>query len=390
MKSFDHGLDELQKVLGLGRQQWLLGAGASVESGIPLMYPLTARVKSCLSGNDLDLFSSIMADLPDDAHVEHTLSHLGDLMALATRSKGKIARVGTADISISQMETTYRAIVKCIATTVRYGYRAESQTNVEEIGSSDTPIVDVDAHLKFVRQIFKGRANLEPRSQIGFITTNYDTLLEDALAMDRRVALDGFSGGAIAYWNGDSIDPCATAGNQSHKVLKLHGSVDWFRHPQMGLLRVRYGVKYLSDLSSTLIYPQATKYLETQKDPFAKIFDCFRRVLLSPENHLLGIVGYSFGDDHINAEIEFALEDRSNKTVVIAFSREVTDGMGTGVCSTLKSWLENDHYGSRVYVATNKALYNGRHRLAPPPGTPDLAWWTFQGMTKFLESGVAA
>ncbi|NMM79722.1 hypothetical protein B2J86_02055 [Acidovorax sp. SRB_14] len=383
-------MDELQKVLELGRQQWLLGAGSSVESGIPLMYPLTKRVKACLSGDDLVLFDSIMTDLPDESHVEHTLSHLGDLMALAIRSKGKTAKVGTADVALHQMEKTYRAIVECIATTVRYGYRAASTTKPEEIGRSDVPIVDVDAHLNFVRQIFKGRANLEPRSQIGFITTNYDTLLEDALAMDRRVALDGFLGGAIAYWNGDSIDPATATNNKSHKVLKLHGSVDWFRHPQMGLLRVRYGVKYLSDLASTLIYPQATKYLETQKDPFAKIFDCFRRVLLSSGNHLLGIVGYSFGDNHINAEIEFALEDRNNKTVVIAFSREVTDGPGTSVCNTLKTWLANANYGSRVYVATDKALYNGPHRLAPPPGTPDLTWWTFEGMTKFLETGVPA
>jgi hypothetical protein len=390
MKSFDHGLDELQKVLELGRQQWLLGAGASVESGIPLMYPLTARVKSCLLGDELALFDAVMADLPDYSHVEHTLSHLGDLIALALRSKGKAARVGIDEVPLARMEATYRAIVKCIATTVRYGYRPASVAEAEIIGTSDAPIVDVDAHLRFVRQVFKGRVNLEPRSQVGFITTNYDTLLEDALAMDRRVALDGFSGGAIAYWNGESIDPNAAAGNQSHKVLKLHGSVDWFRDPLIGLLRVRYGVKYLSDLAGTLIYPQATKYLETQKDPFARIFDCFRRALRTTDNHLLGIVGYSFGDDHINAEIESALEDRNNKTVVIAFSREVTDGAGSSICPTLKKWLENERYGSRVYAATNMALYNGQHRLDPPPGTAELKWWTFDGMTKFLETGVAA
>jgi hypothetical protein len=390
MKSFDHALEEIQKVLELGRQQWLLGAGASLESGIPLMYPLTARVKACLVGEDLTLFDAVMTDLPDYSHVEHVLSHLGDLIALASRSKSKTVHVGADEVSLGKLETTYSEIVKCIATTVRYGYRTANGSNAEEIGTSDSPIVDVEAHLKFVRQIFKGRANLEPRSQVGFITTNYDTLLEDALAMDHRVALDGFSGGAIAYWNGDSIDPSVVAENQSHRVLKLHGSVDWFRDPKIGLLRVRYGVKYLSNLASTLIYPQATKYLETQKDPFARIFDCFRRVLRSPENHLLGIVGYSFGDDHINTEIQSALEDRNNKTVVVAFSREVGAAVGTDVCPTLKNWLANTSYGSRVYVATNKALYNGTHRLTPPSGTPDLSWWTFEGMTAFLERGIAS
>lgn len=387
MKSFSHGIEELRRVLDLGRQQWLLGAGASLVSGIPLMYPLTARVKSQLQDSDLEIFLATVSDLPSDAHVEHTLSHLGDLIALAERSKSKTAHLAGKDIDLHQLEATYRAIIKVIAVTVRYGYREACNADPEQIGTYATPIVDVDPHVKFVRQVFGGRINLEPRSQVGFITTNYDTLLEDALAIERRVALDGFSGGAIAYWDGKSIDPSTSTGYREHRVLKLHGSVDWFKDTGVGLLRVRYGVKYLADLAGTLIYPQATKYLETQKDPFAKIFDCFRRVLQCPESHLLAIVGYSFGDDHINAEIEHALAKKSNKTVVVAFSRENIINGGTEVCATLRQWLENKEFGSRIYVATDKALYHGSSRYVQEPVSGDLKWWTFDGLTKFLESG---
>lgn len=387
MKSFSHGVEELRRVLDLSRQHWLLGAGASVASGIPLMYPLTDRVKSLLGGSDLDIFMATTSDLPDSAHVEHTLSHLGDLMALAERSKSGTAHLAGNDIPLQQLVATYHTIISAIAVTVRYGYRSASNGLPEEIGRHDAPIVDVAAHVHFVRQVFGGRINLEPRSQVGFITTNYDTLLEDALAIERRVALDGFSGGAIAYWNGQSIDPSSNTGHREHRVLKLHGSVDWFRGVDAGLLRVRYGVKYLADLAGTLIYPQATKYLETQKDPFAKIFDCFRRILQSPESHLLAIVGYSFGDNHINGEIEHALASKSNKTVIVAFSRESIVDEGTEVCPTLRRWLENDDFGSRVYVATDKALYHGRSRVVQTPAGGDLSWWTFDGMTKFLESG---
>ena len=387
MKSFDHGVEELQKVLELGRQQWLLGAGVSVVSGIPLMYSLTARVKALLGGDDLKLFNAVVADLPDGAHVEHVLSHLGDFIALAERSKGKTVRMGTVDMALKQFEETYSSVIREIATTVRYGYRPAAGANPEQIGNPDTPIVDVDAHVNFVRQLFKARANLEPRSQIGFLTTNYDTLLEDALAMEHRTALDGFSGGAIGHWAGENIDPTVPTGNRTHRVLKLHGSVDWFRDLKIGLLRVRYGVKYLADLTGTLIYPQATKYVETQKDPFARIFDCFRRSLCATDNNMLAIVGYSFGDNHINSEIEAALGDRNNKTVIVAFSFEVEDGTGaTAPCPTLKSWLENESFGPRIYVATDKALYNGLHRATPSAGT-NLQWWTFAGLTKFLESG---
>ena len=94
MKSFDHGVEELQKVLELGRQHWLLGAGVSVVSGIPLMYPLTTRVKARLDGDNLKLFNTVVADLPSGAHVEHILSHLADFIALAERSKGKTVDSG--------------------------------------------------------------------------------------------------------------------------------------------------------------------------------------------------------------------------------------------------------------------------------------------------------
>jgi hypothetical protein len=98
-------------------------------------------------------------------------------------------------------------------------------------------------------------------------------------------------------------------------------------------------------------------------------------------------VGYSFGDNHINGEIEGALASKDNKTIVVAFSRENVTETGTEICAILKQWLENEEFGSRIYVATNKALYHGHSRYAQEPAGADLQWWTFDGVTKFLESG---
>lgn len=392
MKSFEHGVEELLKLLELSKQHWLLGAGASVVSGIPLMYPLTTRVKALLAGQAAVIFQSIMDDLTPEAHVEHALSHLGDLIALAERSKLKTVTLAATNIPLADLEATYKAVIQAIATTVRYGYRPAAGDVAELIGTHMAPLVEVDAHQQFVKQLFKTRSNLEARSKVSFITTNYDTLLEDALAMEQRVALDGFSGGAIAFWDGINIHPEQASSARSHQVLKLHGSVDWFRDAGIGLLRVRYGVKYLADLSNTLIYPQATKYLETQKDPFARIFDCFRKTLRGSDSNLLAIVGYSFGDDHINSEIESALSDRRNKTTVVAFSKEVAanpGGADTAPCSTLMRWANDPRFGSRIYVASDKALYNGTVRTEPNPAI-SLNWWTLAGLTNFLEQGVMA
>ena len=92
------------------------------------------------------------------------------------------------------MHHTYHEIVKAIAITVRFGYRAGVGETLEQVGTLQTPLVDIEPHRHFVRELFRRRANLEGRSQVGFISTNYDTLLEDALALEHRTAIDGFSG----------------------------------------------------------------------------------------------------------------------------------------------------------------------------------------------------
>ena len=40
--------EELKKQLDSSRQNWLFGAGISYNSNIPLMYPLTERVKNII------------------------------------------------------------------------------------------------------------------------------------------------------------------------------------------------------------------------------------------------------------------------------------------------------------------------------------------------------
>lgn len=137
-----------------------------------------------------------------------------------------------------------------------------------------------------------------------------------------------------------------------------------------------------------MIFPQATKYIETQKDPFAKLFDCFRKSLMVNDSHVLAIIGYSFGDDHINTEIDYALRRRGSKTVVIAFSKELANEGNTALPATLEKWRSDPVFGNRIYVASDKALYCGKTRLPPAEGT-SFNWWNFSGLTKFLAQGTA-
>lgn len=389
MADFDGTVENLRRLLDTGRQYWLVGAGISYGANIPLMYPLTSRVESLLTGNAKTIFADIKSQLPGNSHVEHVLSHLGDLIAIASRVTVKSAQIGTSNWSLADLDSTYRAVVSNIATTVRYGYCAPTTAAPEQCGEPGASIVRVDDHLAFVRALFANRANLEARSNISFFTTNYDTLLEDALCLLRRVPIDGFTGSAIGFWDPVSAEQSRAASlSNASPVYKLHGSVDWVLDPTYGLVRCRYDVNYLSATENVLIYPQATKYVETQKDPFAHLFSAFRRALASPQSHVLAVSGFSFGDDHINTEIDFALRSPEKKTNLVAFIKE-SAGATAGTFAlppVLDAWSQDIELRARIYVATDKALYWNGQRFTAPGGT-DMKWWSFTGMTQFLRDG---
>src|SRR4051812_26498472 len=91
----EHAKKQVDDLLNIPCQSWLLGAGVSKDAGIPLMNPLTERVQQSLADKDhVEVFKGIRAALDDRCHVEHLLSHLGDLIAIAERSKAGTTAVG--------------------------------------------------------------------------------------------------------------------------------------------------------------------------------------------------------------------------------------------------------------------------------------------------------
>jgi hypothetical protein len=386
---FDSEVEELRKHLDSNRQNWLFGAGISYCSNIPLMVALTERVEKIvtLSSNEKskEIYQALTKELMENSHIEHYLSTLSDLLAIAERSKEKQARLGEVKYTKDEFSAIYGEIISAIGETVRYGYK-KNEDGEEIIGSAQNPIVEIEHHLKFIQALFTNRSNLLTRSNITFFSLNYDTLLEDSLAMEKIKVLDGFSGGAMGYW--DPEKEFSGYENYPNKcfLYKLHGSIDWQRDNQRGLVRVRYGTNYLADTSTIMIYPQANKYVETQKDPFAHLFSGLRNALGADKDNVLVTCGYSFGDEHVNAAIEVELLSKKNRTTLLAFAKEMSNG-DVVVNNTLDIWLKNPQFGDRVYVAGENGLYHNSITPIQPEDKRKLSWWTFSGLTKFIISG---
>ena len=396
MEEFDNKLENLKQFLSSqSRQNWLFGAGISFGSNIPLMYPLTIRVEKIIEdaaeAKEKEILASLKADLTDDCHVEHYLSHLGDLLAIAERSKDKSANIGAYSYTCEQLRQLYLEIIKAIGGIVRYGYvSANAERGIdEEVGKAAAPIVEITPHYEFIDALLISQSNLERRSKTTFFTTNYDTLLEDALALHKKVVCDGFSGGAVGFWNAEKEFSNAVTDSNTYQLYKLHGSIDWHRDDKLGLVRARYGTKYLSDPANIMIYPQATKYVETQKDPFASLFLGLRKTLMNGQQNTLITCGYSFGDDHINAEIESALRSESNQTTVLAFIQEDPKS-GVVINKTLDAWLACPKIRSRVYVAGELGIYHNSTTPLTETDASKYKWWRFDGLTQFIKTGDAS
>lgn len=388
--------EQFEKHLSSPQQTWLLGAGVSFVAKIPLMSALTSRVLALAKTNKfredmlaLHVLDFITSDCGPNSHIEHHLTHLGDLISIAKRSSASSIIIGNQRVEEAKLVEVHEGLIVYIASTIRWGFKAarrngEEILEVEEEGQVGQSIVDISGHRKFIDAVFgAGRAGLDfVRSPIEFFTTNYDTLIEDALALSGIEYQDGFVGGGVGFW--DISNYKALPGSKAI-VSKLHGSIDWYRATagKAKLLRTRFGDTYPGEGGSVMIYPQATKYVHTQRDPFAEIFQRFRMRLAQGKDHVLLVCGYSFGDDHINAEIELAMASGRSQLTIIAF----TDEPDNQLPAVLEEWLSQP-WAQQLYIASPKGLYRGKTgpTFSVAQGSRD--WWTFDGVANLLATGL--
>lgn len=386
---------QLDRHLRAPRQVWLTGAGISFGAGLPLMYPLTERVFHLLASDPADadahtLVSAVRNDLPAELHIEHVLSHFGDLIALAERAKDTSATVGADRVPKIRLQAAHHTILRHIRDILRWGYQPASGANPERVGKQGKPIVSIEDHRRFIRTLYRvNRAGVdERRDAIHFVTTNYDTLIEDALSLERIPYADGFSGGAIAAWDEPLFVAASTDQRLKAIITKLHGSIDWYRSGEENgrVFRVRYDDIYprrSNDNGNVVIYPQSTKYMASREDPFGYLFQRFRSLLSYERQQVLFVCGYSFGDDHIDSIIGQHLLHPESKTTLVAFAS--TYG------GKLAEWGASSA-GDRIFVLAKDGLYRGKNGPFFSPKAPltDRDWWTFSGATSLLENGLPA
>jgi hypothetical protein len=360
-------LQDLERLLSQCRLSFLLGAGCSACAGLPMMRELTDRVQKNLSEPSASIVNGIIANFAgaQSCTIEDYMSELVDHLAISERRALRAATVPGVQLGkdayakdqlLGALNDVKRGIADCICKP------------------SAGPTIET--HRRFVQTIHgalrsgKTSSSLMP---VEYFTLNYDTLLEDSLAIERVHFADGFVGGATSWWDLDEY----RTGDVRAKVYKLHGSIDWCQCDGDAMpRRIRESVP-VPHQRGLLIWPAATKYREAQRDPYAQLVSLMRQAL-RPQNNsevVLCICGYSFSDEHINAEIDRALRESRERLTVLAFT---SDDKPTG---QLKSWAVDESISERIAVYANRGYFHGKdQRLSEA----DLPWWRFEVLTQLL------
>lgn len=362
----DH-VGQMTKLLSQSRRAFVIGAGCSKCAGLPLMEELTKKVLEALDtkGKAHAILAGLQKhfDGAGGCTIEDYMSELVDHVAIAERRKLRSATAASAQIdgtnyNPDDLGSALIEIKNTIATVV------------------GTAKSNIAVHRQFVRTIHhvlqSGKAG-QP-SPVDYYTLNYDTLFEDALSLERIPVADGFSGGATGWWDAQAYQD----GSAQARILKVHGSIDWCLCDDDVLpRRVRHGLDIGGTREPVLIWPASTKYREAQRDPFAQIIEAMRRGLrpTSDTQVVLTICGYSFGDAHVNVELDRALRESKGRLTIIVFTNE-NEPKGL-----LKEWRDDIVVCDQVRVHANRGFFHGK---TEDRSDVDLPWWRFEMLTRLL------
>ncbi|HGM5283859.1 TPA: SIR2 family protein [Serratia liquefaciens] len=370
-KEFREAINKLEELLSHSKAV-LLGAGSSICAGLPLTNQLTEKALESkeLSANSKKILIAIknsFAGANPTSHIEDYLSELVDWLAITSRRANR--KVGASNVKIGDDEYSNEQLLQVI-----------NQIKLAIFNVINIP-VDSEIHERFVQALHRPmRPGKDSQSgTIDYLVMNYDTLIEDALALSKLRYADGIEGGVSGWWSPSTFEQR----DLDARVFKLHGSINWTEHPSSTTpLRISPHLKHSKlQTSKIMIWPASTKYRETQLDPYANLMHRAREIL-NPKNgnqRVLLIIGYSFGDAHINLEIERGLRSSNGNLTIIVFT---SDENPKGV---LKNWHEDNTINEQVLIFSDKGFFHAKHKSV---SMNSIEWWRFENLTQILEGGI--
>lgn len=264
---------------------FIFGAGASFEAGYPMMPALTKTVISALNSQERNVLDEVLTAAKKSYDANKGIPNIEELADLV------IAHYVSTNLPrFNDLESKFRSLI------------------LENILAIDNP--DLSNHVLFFEKL-KARTYGQPCT-VWMWTTNYDTLLEQAASIAGVQIENGFTGTIERYYTPEAFHKVSgsvgtglikrfTYDNQLVvKLIKLHGSISWFRNE--GKLYERHPFAIPTDAERIMIMPRRRKVMDTLVPPYDSLFSLSTRIL-GNQCRYVASCGFSFCDDHINQHI---------------------------------------------------------------------------------------
>lgn len=251
---------------------------------------------------------------PLDANFEKVLATLHRWHSVVSEGGNRLKVDGTLQIDIKSAD-----LKKCI---VNATHALARTCNLPTAGQRS----GLTIYETLIRKILARPLDLK---RVNIFTLNYDTLVEKAADAMGVTLLDGFVGTQCRVFRPESYEqdlyfPAEATGSHLHRVdrvlrlYKLHGSITWVScettsDNPFGVQSTTFDPQEMDPL---LIYPTPAKYGETLGLPYSELFRRFASTLASPQS-VLFVIGFGFGDEHVNAIIRQALAVPSFTLVIV-------------------------------------------------------------------------
>jgi len=196
--------------------------------------------------------------------------------------------------------------------------RAICSTIATKVNPSDDTIPERTPHDAFATWVKK----VNRTASLEIFTTNYDILFERAFELSRVPVFDSFVGTHRPFFYPECLDDDnLLPAPKWIRMWKLHGSVNWLLEDASAGKRI---IRSQPSTSGELILPSHRKYDESRKQPYVAYMDRLSRIL-NQKYGLLITCGYSFGDEHINAILYGALDNRNTANVIALQFQDLND-----------------------------------------------------------------
>ena len=325
----------------------LLGAGASVDAGIPHSAAMVNQIEKALTAEwkeFRDLYNYVRSAIfyadgiqgTFNNHVSYNIERLVvALDELSRREEHPIYPfVGAWNPRLTQVAGENFEKVSNFRTRILEKLRHEWI----EIANYDTAAY------------FKGLINFQKELNypLRIFTLNYDLCVEKSYQCEYNEFPErGFD--KFRFWNHDLLEDTSPA-QRNILLYKLHGSIDWTRDATTSKLTFSDSPSTIRIEEGVLIF--GTTYKLQYVDPFLFLVYQLRR--LSLDARLLLVIGYGFGDEHINGILAQALRgDQGKRLVAVMFcgSENSEDSLRKFVSAQLG--LEKDD--SRLVIKISRA-----------------------------------